>query len=48
MSVFQNLLASLAKIASGEDEINPSLQSYIDLNCPVMCILPETLFGTKP
>jgi len=48
MSLFQNLLASLAKVASDGGEINPSLQSCIYLNCRVMCILPETLSGTKP
>jgi hypothetical protein len=47
MPLFQNLLSSLAKIASDEGEIIPSLQSSIDLNCPVMCILLETLSGTK-
>jgi hypothetical protein len=44
MSLFQNMLASLA---SDEGEINPYLQSCIYLNCRVMCILPETLSGTK-
>jgi hypothetical protein len=48
MSLFQNLLSSLAKIGSDEGEINPSLQSCIDLNCPVMCILLEILSDTKP
>jgi hypothetical protein len=40
-SVFQDLLASLAKVASDGGEINRSPQSCIHLNCRVMCTLPE-------
>jgi len=40
-SLFQDLLASLAKVASDGDEINRSPQSCIPLNCRVMCSLPE-------
>jgi hypothetical protein len=40
-SLFQDLLASLAKVASDGGEINRSPQSCIHLNCRVMCALPE-------
>jgi hypothetical protein len=40
-SLFQDLLASLAKVASDAGEINRSPQSCIHLNCRVMCTLPE-------
>jgi hypothetical protein len=40
-SLFQDLLASLAKVASDGGEINRSPQSCIHLNCRVMCTLPE-------
>ncbi len=42
-SLFQDLLASLAKVASDGVEINRSPQSCIHLNCRVMCTLPEAL-----
>jgi hypothetical protein len=38
---FQDLLASLARVASAGGEINRSPQSCIHLNCRVMCALPE-------
>jgi hypothetical protein len=40
-SPFQDLLASLAKVASDGGEINRSPQSCIHLNCRLMCTLPE-------
>ncbi len=40
-SLFQDLLASLAKVASYGVEINRSPQSCIHLNCRVMCALSE-------
>ncbi len=40
-SLFQDLLASLAKVASDGGEVNRSPQSCIHLNCRVMCTLPE-------
>jgi len=40
-SLFQDLLASLAKVASDGGEINRSPQSCIHLNCRVICALPE-------
>jgi hypothetical protein len=41
MSLFQDHLASLAKVASDGGEINRSPQSCIHFNCRVMCTLPE-------
>ncbi len=40
-SLFQDLLASLAKVASDGGEINRYPQSCIHLNCRVMCSLSE-------